>query len=254
MSPLPKEHLPEQIPTGDAEADLWCAAKLEGSSDARQQLFSLYAGFARSIAKRLLRERSYGDIDFVDLQQLANVGLIEALDRFDPDRGVPFRSFAAPRISGNIIDGIAKMNELREQLSWKHRLRRERLRSLEIAEPEKLSIAQAMEALAELATGLALGIMLEGTGLFQDEDRDIAPNAYESLAWKDMVGALTSALSALPCREQTVLRHHYMDGLSFDQLGELLGVSKGRVSQVHRAALGRLRKALRGQGHFRLEH
>lgn len=198
-----------------------------------------------------------GDIDFADLQQLGYAGLIEAIDRFDPRRGTPFRAFAAPRISGSIMDGIDRMSEMREQMSWRKRVRRDRVRSLSPPEQDVdgLNEPDALAALADLAVGLALGFMLEGTGLVIS-DEDAAPNVaigYESAEWMEVVDHLRAELGDLPRREQLILRHHYGGGVGFDQLAKLLDLSKARISQLHRAALDLLRKRLAARGHFRLE-
>lgn len=240
----------------DEEAALWSAFKTGGSTAARERLFSLHAAFARSIARRHYREQARGDLELADVVQLAHAGLLEALDRFDPQYGTPFRPFAAHRISGSIRDGLSKMSELREQISWRHRVRRERLRSLAQANTEKMNTGEAMEALADIAVGLALGFMLEGTGFFEQGDGSVqGPDAtgYDSLAWKETVAQLHLALATLPEREQTILRQHYLHGVSFDQLASLLEITKGRASQLHRAALLVLKRRLRERGHFRLE-
>ena len=76
---------------------------------------------------------------------------------------MPFRGFAVRRINGSILDGLAKMNEVREQISFRRRVKRERMRSLTPADADALPAGEAMEALIDLAVGLALGFMLEGT-------------------------------------------------------------------------------------------
>jgi RNA polymerase sigma factor for flagellar operon FliA len=245
-------------PQQDEEGNLWAAFKVEGSVRAREKLFSKHAPFARNIARRHHHEQSRGDIDFADLQQFAYTGLLEALDRFDLKYCTPFRPYAAHRISGSVQDGIAKTNEVREQISWRNRLRRERLLSLSQETPASANTAGAVASLADIAVGLALGFMLEGTGLFDQGVTDrVTPttntNAYDSIAWKQTVRRLEDALSTLPEREQTILRQHYLNGVSFDHLVSLLGISKGRISQLHRAALLLLKKRMREQGHFRLE-
>lgn len=246
----------EQLaPEAAEEPALWSAFKSEASAEARERLFSLHAGFARSIARRHHREQSRGDIELAELTQYAYAGLLEALDRFDPAQNTPFRPFAAHRISGSILDGIPRLSEVREQISWGRRIRRERLRSL--SEGHAQEGASAIERLAELALGLALGFMLEGTGMICPDDEEQtrpakAESAYDSLAWKEIVTHLQSEMGVLPERERTILHQHYVNGVSFDQLSELLNVSKGRVSQLHRAALMLLRKRMRDHGHFRM--
>ncbi len=242
--------------TSDEETTLWVAFKSGASMDAREQLFTRHAAFARNIAHRHFRERSRGDLEIADLHQLAYTGLLEALDRFDPARGVPFRPYAAHRISGSISDGIARTNEVREQIGWRQRVNRERLQSLSDGDGDNLRTADAMEQLAQVAVGLALGFILEGTGLFAQPSKDDVPSSsatgYESLAWKEVIAQVNAELDALPQRERTILTQHYLMGVDFDRIGSLLSLSKGRVSQLHRAALSLLRKRMAQRGHFRL--
>lgn len=238
----------------DEEAMLWRATRDTNSLDARQKLFAAYLPFSRQIAARHHRERRGSDVELQDLRQLACAGLLEAIDRFEPDRGVPFRSYAARRISGSILNGIAKMSEVREQIATRNRLRQERLRSLSLDGAQTASSADPMRALAELAVGLAIGFMLEDSALLAGEDQpDRRPNAYESLAWKDLLRRLHVEIDSLPDRERLILRGHYLDGVPFEQLGALLGISKGRVSQLHKAAIVRIRKSLQAPDQFALQ-
>jgi len=242
-------------PPDNPEAALWTAFRESKSPSVREELFSLHYPFARQIARRHFRDRKAGDIELPDLCQLASAGLLEAIDRFDPELGVPFRGYASRRISGSVLDGIAKASEFREQISFRNRVRAERVRSLTRLDADTLPAAEALEELINLAVGLALGFMLEGTGLVIDEQeaREPAASAYDSLVWKDTIRRVMNEVATLPKREQTIIRRHYLTGLDFEQIGTLLGVSKGRVSQLHRAALGLLKKRLRDACDFRLE-
>lgn len=242
----------------EVEVALWASFKTDGSVRAREKLFSRHAPFARSIAWRHYRERSRGDIDFMDLQQLAYAGLLESLDRFDPARGAPFRFFAALRIAGSVRDGISHMSEVREQVSWHYRIRRERTQSLMEEASASMDTPDAIGKLAEIAVGLAVGFMLEGTGLFLAEEDGASAggsaqdSAYDSLVWKDMSARLQREILHLPEREQIILRKHYIESVSFEDIALLLRLTKGRISQLHREALLLLRKRMISQGHFRL--
>jgi RNA polymerase sigma factor for flagellar operon FliA len=238
----------------DREAGLWRDWRERGSMRAREQLFALHAAFARQVARRHYLDGPGGDIEFQDLHQLACAGLLEAIDRYDPTHGVPFRGYAARRISGSVLDGIARTSEVREQISYRSRVRRERMRSIAAAPvPAAAPVADALGALVEAAVGLALGFMLEGTSLYRREGEAAQlPNAYESLAWKNMVARMMRELSGLPQREQAILRHHYLDGMAFDQIAGLLGLTKGRISQLHKTAIALLGKRLARAGDYTL--
>lgn len=246
---------PVQPDSGEGEeAALWREFTASGSAPARRKLFDLHHAFARQIAAKHFLDRKSGDIEFADLCQLAIAGLLEALDRYDPSRGIAFRAFARRRISGSILDGLGHMSEMREQLSFRRRVRAERLKSLTVEKPETLEAPEAMAALIEMATGLALGFMLEGSGLYTAEDAvDTRSSPYDSLAWKQLVTALRDEVSKLPPREEAVIRYHYLDGLNFEQISEILELSKGRISQIHRSSLKALRDRLYNGGGFTFE-
>lgn len=242
----------------EADRRLWQTLRETGSAASRERLFNRHMGFAKAIARHQYNVRSHGDLELADLLQLAYAGLLEAIDRYDLDRGVPFRAFAAYRISGSVRDGIARMNEVREQISSRSQIRRERVRSLSVVEEGAADRSQAMQRLTEIAVGLAVGFMLEGTGLYAPEsgEGDSAVSyatAYEGVAWHETVAHLHEELAVLPERERTILSHHYVGGLSFDNIAVMMGITKGRVSQIHKAALLMLQKRMRGRGHFRLE-
>lgn len=234
----------------EGEAALWQNFTAGGSADARQGLFDLHSVFARQIAAKHFLDRKSGDIEFADLCQLAFAGLLEAIDRYDPMRGMAFRAFARRRISGSILDGIAHMSEMREQIAYRKRVRMERLWSLTVENPQALEIPAAMAALVEMATGLALGFMLESNGLYTvDEAADTGLSPYDSLAWKQLLLALKDEVSRLPAQEEKVIRYHYLHGLEFNKISEILGLSKGRISQIHRSSLRILRERLyNGEG------
>lgn len=243
------------LPTAlDAEEEmLWRAMRENGCATARERIFAHYLPFARALAGRQYKGRRGGDVDYEDFVQLAMAGLLEAMDRYDPGLGVPFRGFAVRRINGSILDGLARSSEMREQISFRHRVKRERLRSLAAGDAE-LPPGEALEALVEMAVGLAIGFMLEGTGLYQEDGAAQAqPTAYDSLAWKDLVDRLTAELGRLPDRERAILQLHYLEEVSFERIAALHGVTKGRISQLHKAALALLRKRISGAGGFRLE-
>jgi RNA polymerase sigma factor for flagellar operon FliA len=102
----------------------------------------------------------------------------------------------------------------------------------------------ALGALAEVAVGLAVGFMLEGSGLYAELEpvsQGTDPYAHREVA--ELQRVLLALVEALPDQERTVIRYHYFQRMTVEQIGALIGVTKGRVSQVHRQALRRLREA-----------
>ncbi|XRD86076.1 sigma-70 family RNA polymerase sigma factor [Dyella acidisoli] len=205
-------------------------------------MFQHYLPYAKRIASRIYATHGRDGIDYNDFVQLACVGLLESIDRFDPQRGISFKTYCTPRIRGAILNGIDKFGDAREQMSFSKRVRRERLESLTDAESEDSQFTY----LSSLATGLAIGFMLDGTGMYFSDKDSPSPygNSYENAAWEQARLALRRAVATLPEKASKVIRYHYFDLLSFEQIASLLGLSRGRVSQIHRASLEELKKVL----------
>ena len=227
------------------EASLWRRLRFEAQGTCRELLFNLHLRLARGLALQHFRRRRTVRIERLDYEQFAYEGLLQAIDRYDPLKGTPFAAFARPRIAGNIADGIGKMSELDGQLGQRHRIEQERLRSLRRSEPHG---EDSVSELSELAVGLALGLVLQEARLMlADNEADLGPSPYDSLERRELQVRLSSEIARLPANEAAVIRQHYENGLNFGHVAQLLGLSAGRVSQLHRSALDRLRKRI-GRG------
>lgn len=224
---------------------------------------ALHLPYARVVAASYYARRIHNDVEFEDYAQLAAIGLIEAFERFDPARGVLFRTFAARRMHGAILDGLERLTEKNQQIAVQQRLRRERLAAIAVnakaAPPSdgKDSMArrsapeELFRYLAEVGVGLALGILLEGTGMVDAEAFDqtecaVSPEVryFQRNELEGLQRRVKLLVEQLPDQERSVIRHHYLQELSFGQIAESLGVTRGRVSQIHRRGLLLLQQAL----------
>ncbi len=251
------EPAPASVSQGDARVDaLWQRARAGGDAAAREELICHYLPLARTVAATLYAKRFHNEIEFGEYLQYATLGMIEALDRFDLTRGVQFASFASHRMHGAIMDGLAKSTEKQQQIALRTRLRQERLASVK----EAGATASAdgpfpantlLNRLAEVGIGLALACLLEDTNLVQAEeevpDRNHIPylQARELQQLQQQVRAL---VNALPTQQRLVMHGHYVQEMPFEQIARMMGLSKGRISQIHKQALGTMRERLKGGG------
>lgn len=236
----------------EEERELWEACRA-GSPEARQALFSRFMPVARRIAWRFKRDHAATPVEIAELLQLASVGLLEAIDRFKPELGVPFRFYSTRRIAGAIAEGIGKLSEVNQQITTRRRMERERLRSIRERGEEPQSLDDKLKLIGEIAAELAVGIMLEDSVMYLADERDPAQDAYETLAWKQAMRHLLQTLDGLPERDRMIVRLHYLEGVPFEQIARLLDLSKGRISQLHKQAIALLRQRLSDMGKFRLE-
>lgn len=231
--------------TSDAEQDpaaLWDRLRATGDPRIREQLILRYAGLARVIAAALYRRHPGGATPFDEYLQYARLGLMEAIDRYDARRGASFETFSSYRIRGAILSGLAQDTELGAQRSfWRSRLaeREESLAHGALRAPRNASF----EDFVRLAAGLAIGLVLEGPEA-EPVDDTAAANPYRATELAQQRERLRSLVQALPEREHEVMRQHYYEHREFQEIASRLGLTKGRVSQLHSKAVERIRGCL----------
>jgi RNA polymerase sigma factor for flagellar operon FliA len=233
------------VDQGRVEAAMWRAHLDASSASTRSALFMRYVAFARRAAHDEWHRIGGHGFEREDFEQLASEGLLQAIDRFDATRDVRFESYARHRIRGCIHNGLTKASEASSQFNYRKRVERERMRSLRAKAD---SSAPALERLVDLAVMVALGTLIETRSEIEpDCIPSDAPTAFEALAWSQLCGEVDKRIAQLPHNEALVLDQHYRHGLMFQQIALLLGVSKGRVSQLHAQGLAKLRRYLSHQ-------
>lgn len=252
-----KEAKGPQVNAGNSVADMWARFKATGDKVTRDELIVHYAPLVKYVAGRV----GVGlppHVDPADLVSYGMIGLIDAIDKFDPDRSVKFETYASNRIKGAILD------ELRAT-DWVPRSVRSKARALEEAQARLQGSLKRMPTDAELASELGvseeeLGEMLaqmsfagiapldeligEGISLADTvQDQRLGPS--EVLEVREARRLLGEAISELGERERDVLALYYFENLSLAQIGDALGVSESRACQIHGKAVIQLRVAMR---------
>jgi RNA polymerase sigma factor for flagellar operon FliA len=190
----------------------------------------------------LYQRRTDNSVTFADYLQYARVGLVEAIDHYDPAREVPFAAFSSYRIKGAVLNGLGSESEVAAQRAFWSRRARERFESLKEHETRGDRRA-SLEELVNLTLGLALSHVIE-----HDEgdviDDSLAANPYAVTELAQLKRAVRSLLPSLPERERELIQRHYDEHVELQQLAAEWGITKGRVSQLHAQALHRLRQLL----------
>jgi RNA polymerase sigma factor for flagellar operon FliA len=230
----------------------------------RDQLIIRYAPWVKYIALRMAAKLP-AHIQAEDLMSAGIIGLIDALDKFNPTREVQFKTYAQIRIQGAMKD------ELRA-LDWASRSMRQKVKRLEqtfaslereLGRPpsseevaSSLGIKMAafeemlddvkgttLVSLEELGQGPASvdkSALLEALLTRQDQD------PLEMLNLQDLKKALTGAIAELPEKERLVLSLYYFEELTMKEVGKVLNLTESRISQLHTQAVLRLRAKLKG--------
>src|SRR5947209_16591709 len=248
--------------------DIWAEFVVTRHSHLRDELVTEYAPLVRFVVSRLgIPPTTLLEAD--DLITYGLIGLINAIDRFDPSRGVRFEAFATSRIRGAVIDQLRALN-------WLPRSAVARVRQIENAlanlEQRFGRPAKEQEAAAEVGVStdryrqmlLEVGIVVLSLdaplgSLMQDdevaslsdllEDPDTM-EPVEQVEQMELITSLTHAIDRLPERECLLLSLYYHEELTMKEISKVMGVSQSRVCQLHMQAVLRLRAAMNVQQDF----
>ena len=230
------------------------------SSSARDHLIVSYAPLVKFVAGRVGAGLP-ASVDPGDLVSSGVLGLIDAIERFDPQRGVKFETFATPRIRGAIYDGL-------RELDWVPRSVRSRAREVERAINEFETLQGHAPNDEELAAHLHLdrdelnrwlsSIATTTVGpLERALDRGAEPRALSGevpavpsavVEDREVREVMRDAIDKLPHREKLVLSLYYDEGLTLAQISRVLGVSESRVPQIHTKSVLYLRARMTAAG------
>ena len=240
---------------------LWTEFKGTGSQTLRNQLIIYYSPFVKYVAGRVLSGLPR-HFDEEDLVSYGIIGLIDAIERFEPDRNLRFETYAIPRIKGAIIDELRSIDWVPRSVRTKARAVEQAVTHLEATlrrTPEDAEVAAELEmsvgdfhkALRKISSVgmMALDEVLRGgdrseRSTLGETLPDGASGPVDTFEAKESKEALVAAVAAMPERERTVLMMYYYDNLTLTEIGQVLGVTESRVCQIHTKALRQLRSKL----------
>jgi RNA polymerase sigma factor FliA len=203
-------------------------------------------------------------VELNDLVSAGILGLLDAIEKFDPNRGVKFKTYAELRIKGAILDSLRNLDwaprSLRKKSKDLERIYRELEQRLgrpatdkEVCEAMEITLEEFYE-LVDQIKGLNLGSFQELAS--QDDEKNSEPlvkyvpdapqmDPFFVFHKSEIQGILSTAIDTLPKKERLVVSLYYFDELTMKEIGKVLGVNESRVSQLHTKAMLRLRTKLR---------
>ena len=244
----------------DRTRELFRRFKQEGDADARDQLIVSHLNLVRFLASKF---KNRGE-SLEDLVQVGTIGLIKAIDRFDPERGLEFTTYATPTIMGEIKRHFrdkgwsvrvprrlqelsAKVNQATDELT--HRLQRSPSVA-EIAEHLGTSVDEVLEAME--SSSAYSSVPLEGGGSGEDDEAPSVIDHYATedpdLAASDDRIVLEQAIADFSPREQEVVKMRFDEGLTQVEIADRLGISQVQVSRLLRRTLRRIQDKIDPEG------
>jgi len=244
----------------EEDQKLWEQYRTTHDQRIKDALIMKYASFVKYVAGRIAVNLP-SNVEFDDLVSYGILGLIDAIDKYDSERNVKFKTYAKTRIRGAIFD------ELRI-LDWTPRSIRQKARKLEkayaklegklgrdakdeeIAEYLNIDISELHKLFDETKKSLLLSLDEifydddEGSSRFDFVEDEKSDNPQSKIEEAEAKKILADAISKLSDRERMVITLYYYEELTSKEIGKILGVSDSRVSQLHTKAILRLRGRL----------
>ncbi|BBO23073.1 MAG: FliA/WhiG family RNA polymerase sigma factor [Fimbriimonadaceae bacterium] len=243
----------------------WVDFKVYRSPEARVQLIDHYSYLVKITAGRLVTSLP-GGLDREDLVGAGVIGLIKSVDQFDPTRDVKFETYAIALIRGAILE------MLRDE-DWVPRSIREKLKAVdraqmllesklghppterEVAEHLGLDVSEVGELLVRMGRTNVYSLddiltTSEGDDHIHFVELIVDENSStgHEVEGREIRRILGQGIDALPDRERLVVALYYFEGLTFKEIGKVLGVSESRVYQLHTQAMNRLRNFMHSEG------
>jgi RNA polymerase sigma factor FliA len=223
----------------------------------RARLVEAHLDLAKRAAS-MIYPRVRDHVEYDELVAYANAGLAEAAQRYEPDRGASFQTFAWYRVQGSIIDGLRRASNLPRRVWQKLVALRAASEYLEnraerdagavqrgTPPPEGADALDAMKsALSAIRTMYVTSLEAMREGGF--DAPDASPAADERLETGRLSAKLRKALESLPERERALVTKHYWEGKNLLEAGEELGISKSWASRLHAQAVEKLRTIVDG--------
>lgn len=242
---------------------LWERYFHERDPQVREQLILQYAPLVKYVMGRLAISLP-AILDYEDVLSFGTIGLIEAVERFDHQKGVKFETYAISRIRGAIIDALRSLDRLPRSVRQKAREANEAILRLtnELGrEPTDEEVAQALNVDPEAYRKTQIEsswitVSLDNLGAMDgEEDSGGAMSVADpdgedfslDLERQELIGDLAASIRDLPDREQLILSLYYKEELTMREVSEVLGISESRVCQLHARALSRLRVGVLGR-------
>lgn len=242
-------------------AQLWRLAKEGEDRQARDLLVENYLPLVKNIAHGIIRKLRPG-VEVDDLISDGTFGLMRAVDAFDPARGVKFETYATPVVRGSIFNGLRTLDWVPERTRGKARALQKAMDKItqatgrnateeELAEELKISAKEVYELINDLGCVYLLSLD-QPLGISDDDDVTIMDTVKDrggsdpvvEVEFVEQRSVLREAINNLQEREQVLIRKHYLEGVNFEAIARMMGVSKQRISQMHTRAVRRLREAL----------
>ncbi len=222
----------------------------ETGNEISDELIENYQDYLKKIAY-FIKISLPDNIEIEDLVQYGEIGLIEAARKFDPKLGVSFKTYSYYRIRGAIYDGLRTMGLFKNRL-YKQQVLQQKINELMLQETNNVSVDSGLpnaldkvgrlkDIFSNVATLITLSYASYMDSEVQNENRDLVSEIVSAEA-KSLI---QNAIEQLPEKEKKVIKLYYFSELTFEDIGQKMGLSKSWISRVHLQAINKLKQKLK---------
>lgn len=237
---------------------IWESYKKTGSSEDKDELIKHYSELVNIISGRLYNFYG-GNVEYDDLVGFGVFGLMDAIEKFDLERGFKFETYAQIRIRGSIIDSLRKLDWIPRRIRKKSKDLEEATKEIEnelgrsasveeIAKKLEITIEETNDLLSETAVSniasLEETLQNKGEASLHGQEIESPEMSYENKEMKDI---LAQTIEDLNENEKLVISLYYYDELTYKEIGKILDLSESRISQIHSKAIISMRTKLTRQ-------
>ncbi len=252
----------EQVLANKTEDELWRLYRDSKNPDIREMLVKQYAPLVKYVAGKVAVGMPH-NVEFDDLVGYGVFGLFDAIEKFDPDKHVKFKTYAVTRIRGAIFDELRSIDWVPRSVRQKTREIEEAVRRLEASLGRPATDEEIARDLGITVRDLEkLMMKISGTSILSlndvwytgdDNDKVSIADSIESphslnpdviVEKEEIKRVIVQSIQELPEKEKTVLVLYYYEDLTLKEIGQVLEVTESRVSQLHTKAILRLRGKL----------
>lgn len=245
-------------------AELYQGKEWQRDVSSKDQLVLQYLPYVKNIVQRIYAQLPSG-VEEDDLTNVGVIGLIDAIDRYDPTRGTKFTTYAAFRIRGAVMGELRSRDVVSRTNRSKIRRLQNTYADLEFKKGRDVQDSEVADAMGieldefyEIRKMASMSfVSIEDMGFFSKKEEDDvlglltgsdSADPFQLAGMKEMRNAAAEAIEQLPEKEKMVISLYYWDELTMKEIGKVLDLTESRVSQLHSQAIIRLQNAMRKKG------
>jgi len=225
----------------DEFPEIWEQYFNKRDSVTRNKIVEYYMPLANSLSAHYFKSRIGGQADYNDYYHNAVVGLIQAIEKYKPNKLAKFSTYASYRIKGQILNSIPSLSEKNSHITYIVKRKKELLNSLAQFDEEEGTFRTELEDITNFTLNVTYSLLISECITNEKFEEKDEISAYTHFEIQDVITTIRKLLDLLPHKQKLILEYYYYYELNYLEIADIIGVTKGRVSQIHKESIEGLR-------------